>query len=130
MKMPDFEPPNKVSHPGLPEASYDAMEVLANQVQKITQALQKNMSPEDNENSETRIASFVSGQTYDLNLQEIKGKPTELRVLDNELFENVDVAWEVKDQTTVRVRLTWKDSAPTAPIEATLLIRGAPDGHI
>ena len=98
MKIPNFQPPNKIDHPGLPDSAYEAMEVFTQQIEKITTALQKNISPEDNENSETRTMTFQSGVNYDIRLRDIKGRPREVRVLDHSVFDKVDLAWEVKDQ--------------------------------
>tara|TARA_B100000470_G_C19735714_1_gene366695 strand:+ start:552 stop:938 length:387 start_codon:yes stop_codon:yes gene_type:complete len=127
MKLPSFQPPNKIDHPGLPDAAYGAMEVLSNQVDKLTHALQKNISPEDNENTEVRIYPFESGVEYDITLQEVKGKVREVRVLDHDLFERVDLAWKLIDQKKIKVVLTWP-SEPEEAINATLLIRGGSDG--
>ena len=125
MKIPNFQPPNKIDHPGLPDSAYEAMEVFTQQIEKITTALQKNISPEDNENSETRTMTFQSGVNYDIRLRDIKGRPREVRVLDHSVFDKVDLAWEVKDQDLIRVSLTWP---ATASAIATLLIRGSSDG--
>ena len=125
MKLPNFTPPNKVDHPGLPATAYSAMEVITNQLQKVTTALQKNISPEDNENSETREMVFESGVKYDINLQSIRGRPREVRVLDHSVFEKVDLAWEVKDTGVVSVSLTWPEATVA---KATLIIRGSSDG--
>ena len=125
MKIPNFQPPNKIDHPGLPDSAYEAMEVFTQQIEKITTALQKNISPEDNENSETRTMTFQSGVNYDIRLRDIKGRPREVRVLDHSVFDKVDLAWEVKDQALIRVSLTWP---ATASAIATLLIRGSSDG--
>ena len=126
MKIPNYTPPNRLDHPGLPDSAYDAIDVISEQLNKITNALQKNISPEDNENAETRTAVFESGKEYDISLQEISGRPSEVRVLDHSVFEEVNLAWEVKDQTTVKVKLTWPDAASAT---ATLLVRGASDGN-
>lgn len=126
MKIPNFTPPNKVDHPGLPDTAYRAMEVITNQLQKVTTALQKNISPEDNENSETRTMTFESGVKYDIRLQSIRGKPREVRVLDHSVFEKVDLAWEVKDLNLISVSLTWPASTSAT---ATLLIRGSSDDN-
>ena len=126
MKIPNFQPPNKIDHPGLPDSAYEAMEVFTQQIEKITTALQKNISPEDNENSETRTMTFQSGVNYDIRLRDIKGRPREVRVLDHSVFDKVDLAWEVKDQDLIRVSLTWP---ATASAIATLLIRGSSDGN-
>ena len=125
MKIPNFQPPNKIDHPGLPDSAYSAMEVFTQQIEKITTALQKNISPEDNENSETRTMTFQSGVNYDIRLRDIKGRPREVRGLDHSVFDKVDLAWEVKDQDLIRVSLTWP---ATASAIATLLIRGSSDG--
>lgn len=127
MKIPNFHPPNQIDHPGLPETAYAAMEVLADQVDKLTTALQKNISPEDNENSETRTVDFQNGVAHEIVLQEIKGSPREVRVLDHALFSKVDIAWEATDVDKLRVMLTWP-SEPSGYVTATLLVRGAPDG--
>ena len=124
MKIPNYTPPNKLDHPGLPDSAYEAMDVISEQMNKLTTALQKNMSPEDNENAETRTAVFESGKEYDISLQEISGRPSEVRVLDHSVFEEVNLAWEVKDQSTVKVRLTWPEASSAT---ATILVRGAPD---
>ncbi len=125
MKIPNYTPPNKLDHPGLPDSAYEAMDVISEQMNKLTTALQKNMSPEDNENAETRTAVFESGKEYDISLQEISGRPTEVRVLEQSVFEDVKVAWKVESQTSVKVKLTWPDATSGT---ATLLIRGASDG--
>lgn len=125
MKVPNFVPPNEVDQPGLPEAAYSALQVISNQVRELTTALQKNISPEDNENSETRTLTFRSGVPQEIRLQEIKGRPREVRVLDHSVFEKVDLAWEIRDADLIKVSLSW----PTATsATATLLIRGSPDG--
>ena len=110
MKIPNYTPPNKLDHPGLPDSAYEAMDVISEQMNKLTTALQKNMSPEDNENAETRTAVFESGKEYDISLQEISGRPTEVRVLEQSVFEDVKVAWKVESQTSVKVKLTWPDA--------------------
>ena len=127
MKIPNFVPPNEIAHPDLPEEAYGAMNVLSAQIEKLTTALQKNMSPEDNENAETVVSSFLNDTEHDIFLQSIKGKPSEVRVLDHDLFERVDVAWQIKDRTVITVKLSWP-SQPTGPVNATLLVRGASDG--
>ena len=79
MKVPNFLPPNELDHPGLPEVAYTAIQVLSDQLETITTALQKNMSPEDNENSEARGLYLVHGVEQEVSVQEIKGRPTEVR---------------------------------------------------
>ena len=127
MKIPNFVPPNEIDHPGLPEEAYGAMQVLSSQLEKLTTALQKNMSPEDNENAEKIVSSFLNGVEHDVSLQSIKGKPSEVRGLEHDLFERVDLAWQIKDRTVITVKLAWP-SLPTGPVNATLLVRGASDG--
>ena len=126
MKVPNFTPPNKIDNPGLDEESHKALKVISEQVTLLTSALQKNISPEDNENAETRAFGFENGKEYEISLQEIKGRPTEVRVLDHGLFEKVDIAWEVVDASKIKVVLTWP-SEPTAAVDATLFIRGGSD---
>ena len=106
--------------------AYNAMNILSEQIETLTNALQNNMTPEDNENSETRTIGFESGREYEIDLQEIKGKPSEVRILDSALFEKADLSWEVMDQKRIKVKVDW-ESRPAAPINATLLIRGASD---
>ena len=77
------------------------MRILSDQVDVLTTALQKNISPEDNENSETRTIDLQSGREYEISLQEIKGRPREVRVLDHDLFERADLSWEVVDNDKI-----------------------------
>lgn len=128
MKIPNFQPPNEIDHPDLSKEAYSAMQVMSSQIEKLTTALQKNMSPEDNENSETRVLTLRHGIPADIRLQEIKGKPREVRILDHSLFEKADLAWEVKDQKKIRVSVTWSID-PGVPVSVTLLIRGGGDGN-
>ena len=127
MKVPNFLPPNELDHPGLPEVAYTAMQILSDQLETITTVLQKNMSPEDNENSESRTLYLVSGVEQEVSVQEIKGRVTEVRVLDHPLFEEASLAWMVKDEHNIRVIVTWPSETP-GPIATTLLIRGGSDG--
>ena len=127
MKVPNFLPPNELDHPGLPEVAYTAIQVLSDQLETITTALQKNMSPEDNENSEARVLYLVHGVEQEVSVQEIKGRPTEVRVIDHPLFEEAVLAWVIKDEHNIKVKVTWP-SEPTGPIATTLLIRGGSDG--
>ena len=126
MKVPNFTPPNKIDNPGLDEGTHEALKIISEQVTRLTSALQKNISPEDNENAETRAFGFENGKEYEISLQEIKGRPTEVRVLDHDLFEKVDIAWEVVDARKIKVALTWP-SAPASAVNATLFIRGGSD---
>jgi hypothetical protein len=128
MKLPDFTPPNSVDHPGLPEVAYNAMQVLSDQVEQLTIALQKNISPEDNENSETRALALEHNKEYEISLQEIKGRPTEVRVLDQDLFEMPLLSWEVVDADKIKVKVNWL-SQPTGAVPVSLLIRGGSDNY-
>ena len=127
MKIPNFTPPNKIDNPDLDDGTHDALKVISEQVNKLTSALQKNISPEDNENSETRKLAFENGKEYEISVPDIKGKPSEVRVLDHGLFERVDIAWEVVDSGKIKVALTWP-SAPSSSVDTTILIRGGSDG--
>ena len=124
MKVPNFLPPNEVDQPGLPEEAYTAMRILSDQVDVLTTALQKNISPEDNENTEPRTIDLQSGREYEISLQEIKGRPREVRVLDHALFERADLSWEVVDNEKIKVKVDWP-SGPMDAVNTTLLIRGS-----
>lgn len=128
MRVPNFTPPNQIDHPGLPDEAYNAMQVLSDQVGKLTLALQKNISPEDNENSEVRKLDFENGKKYSVSLQEIKGRPSEVRVLSHTLFDSVNLSWEVTDEASINVSLSWSTSTASRTT-ATLLIRGGSDGN-
>ena len=128
MKLPDFRAPNSIDYPGLPEVAYSAMQVLADQIEQLTLALQKNISPEDNENAETRSLALENGREYEIALQEIKGRPSEVRVLSHDRFEDANLSWEVVDAKKIKVRVEWP-SRPVGAVPVSLLIRGGSDNY-
>ena len=75
MKVPGFRPPTEGDFPDLDEQTIAAVKVVGDQVELVTQALQSNISPEDNGNSEVRVVALQHGVTPELEVRGIKGKP-------------------------------------------------------
>ena len=125
MKVPNFRPPNQGDFPGIDEQNIAALKVIGDQLELVTQALQSNISPEENGNAELKAVTLQSGVEVELETKGIKGKAVELVVLGHDKFDSTKLAWQVVDEDKVKVKVTWdNDDNQGVFIPTTLLVRG------
>lgn len=125
MKVPSFRPPNKGDFPGVEEETLEAIKVLSDQLDLVTEALQSNISLEDNGNTEIKALSLRSGEEELVNLSVVKGRPIEVTIVDQDKFDSTKLAWQVVDQGQIKIKVTWDDTANhNVPINTRILVRG------
>lgn len=125
MKVPNFRPPTPGDFPGIDEQNIAALKVVGDQLELVTQALQSNISPEDNSNTQVKAVSLQSGVATEVETKTIKGRAVEVVVLGQDKFDSTTLAWELLSEEKIRVRVTWADPLNHGIfIPTTLLIRG------
>tara|TARA_R100001086_G_C11668998_1_gene212358 strand:+ start:122 stop:508 length:387 start_codon:yes stop_codon:yes gene_type:complete len=125
MKVPNFRPPTAGNFPDLDEQTIAALKVVSDQLGVVTQCLQSNVSPEDNSNSQVKYLNMKSGEAQQIEVKDVKGKPIEVSILDQDKFDFTKLAWEVADQDHINVRVTWDDTENQQDyIGVRLMVRG------
>ena len=132
MKIPSFKAPTLADFPNMDEENYDALKVLSDQLQLLTQCLQANVSPEDNGNVEMRTLTLEDGVAMKIQLNSLRGVPQEVTVVRHNAFATDTIAWEVVDQDEIRVKVSFTPASDTVTIpdtgvSTTLMIRGPGD---
>ncbi len=126
MRIQSFRAPTPGDNPKLPEEYFRANKSQAEQIDLVTQALQNNLSEEDNFNADRKRVSLFHNQEQTISTGRVKGKAAEVRIVHSALFDFPRLAWEVVDEGKIRVKVAW-DSNPTEAVEVVLMIKGSGD---
>jgi len=132
MKIPSFRAPTLADYPNMEEENYDALKVLSDQLQLLTQCLQANVSPEDNGNVEVRTLTLRDGVEINIKLNSLKGAPQEVTVVRHNAFATDTIAWELVNQDEIKVKVSFSPANDNVTIpdtggSTTLMIRGSGD---
>jgi len=123
MKVGNFRKITKGDIPGFPDELFEVITPLSEQVETLTRACQGNIDFDRNFNSEIRALALSNDTETTITLQRIKGKPSAVFVLWEELFDYTKLAWKLVGEGKITVKVEW-DSAPSTQTKVKLLIVG------
>lgn len=124
MKVSNFK---RISRSDFPEASedfYRAMDIISDQIEVVTTALQGNISFEDNFDAEIKDLKIKDNTTTTFELKTLKGKPRGILLLDRGVFDYSLVAFKVVNDRTISVKMVSTDEAPLGSTSVRIAILG------
>lgn len=124
MKLPNFRRFNRGDYPTFQTSDGERfLDQLNEALETIITALQGQLSFSDNFNCELKTLKFSEDTSVDIRLTKLKGAVQDVRVMNPDLYDYVQVAWAPLSRSEVRVKVSF-DSAPTEEIDVTLLFLG------
>ena len=124
MKVSNFKRLSRTDNPQIPEWMEPLLKVINDQFESITTALQGSLTFDDNFNAEIKEFSLKDNTAVDVKLSRVKGKPRGVILLDRDVFDYHVAAFEILDEKTVRVKLSFTDTAPLGDVKIRLLVVG------
>lgn len=124
MKVSNFK---RISRSDFPEATdefHKAMDIVSDQIELLTTALQGNISFEDNFDAEIKELDLEDNKAVTFELKTLRGKPRGVLLLDRGLFDYSVVALQVVDDKSIKVKIAMTDEAPTTSTSVRIAILG------
>ena len=125
-RLSNYRHPTRNEFPGIPPAVEEPLKVLGKQIREITELLQGFLTLEGNGNYEVRTVTTGHDREFTLGLQTLSG-PAQGAIV---IYSSAGEVPELKDFTvlnekSVRCKLFWRYSVPSADATVRLLILGA-----
>lgn len=124
MKVASFKRLSRADYQGIPEAFEPFIDSLNDQIEQVTQALQNNLTFEENFNAEVKEITIKDNTPVDLRVK-LKGKPRGILLLDRNVEDYTVESFSIIDSETIRVKLSFTDTAPLGDIKVRLLVIGS-----
>lgn len=123
MKTGSYTRVTRDSLPNVDEDIFRLVSPISEQLETISRACRRNLSPDQNLNTEMITLDFPDDTAVPIKLQKLNGYPIGVILLWEELFDYAQLAWKAVDKDKIQVKISWS-SSPSTVTTAKILVIG------
>ena len=124
MRIPNFKRPRREDMPDADDTLFKKIvEPISDQVEELTRAMQRRLSPQDNFDMEVRELDLTDGVQLEITLRQLRGIPLGALFLESDVADGATLAMERVSRERVKLRADWP-SGPSGAQRTKVLIVG------
>ena len=125
MNIPNFIPLSHSEVPDAPKWAEKLMGPVYDQIHRLTQMAQHQISISDNLNQEPRELEATHDTDFDLTAQQLRGKPIGASLIFADFYEKAYLFHKILDIKTVRCRVQFNGAQPGEKHLVRILLLGS-----